>query len=60
MCAGCYNEEYHYGLGGSKMCWSFESAKIEKKIKHLISEDIWYQRERYIYCSMRGYVEVKP
>lgn len=30
-----------------------------KNITHLCSEDIWYQRERYIYCSMRGYVEVK-
>ena len=30
-----------------------------KKVRVLISEDIWYQRKRFIYCSMRGYVEVK-
>ncbi len=30
-----------------------------KKVKYLLSEDIWYQRTRYIYCSMRGYLEVK-
>ena len=32
--------------------------KSKRKVEHLLSEDIWYQTERYIYCSMRGYVEV--
>jgi len=29
-CSGCYNEEYHRGLGGSKKCWSFDSATYIK------------------------------
>lgn len=31
--------------------------KDKRKVSHLLSEDIWYQRDRYIYDSMRGYVE---
>lgn len=31
-CSGCYNEQYHYGLGGAKECFSYESAKIVDKI----------------------------
>lgn len=31
----------------------------KRKVTHLLSEDIWYQRDRYIYDSMRGYVEIK-
>ncbi len=27
-CFGCYNEDYHYGLGGAKKCWSFKNAKL--------------------------------
>ena len=30
----------------------------KRKVTHLISEDIWYQRSKYIYCQMRGYTEV--
>lgn len=30
----------------------------QRKVTHLLSEDIWYQR-RFLYCSMRGYVEIK-
>lgn len=32
MCAGCYNNEYNYGLGGAKECWSFKSAKVIDRI----------------------------
>lgn len=31
--------------------------KDKRKVTHLLSEDIWYQRDRYIYDSMRGYIE---
>lgn len=27
-CRGCYNEDYHHGLGGSKKCWSFDGAEL--------------------------------
>ena len=29
-CHGCYNEEYHCGLGGSKKCWSYDNAEMKK------------------------------
>lgn len=31
-CNGCYNNDYNYGLGGSKECWSYESAEIIPRI----------------------------
>lgn len=31
MCNGCYCEDYHYGLGGAKECWSFKTAKVVDK-----------------------------
>lgn len=30
----------------------------KRKISHLLSEDIWYQRERYLYSQTLGYVEI--
>ena len=31
-CRGCYNDNYNYGLGGAKQCWSFDkSKKLESK-----------------------------
>lgn len=33
--------------------------KSKRKISYLLSEDIWYQRERFEYSQTRGYVEVK-
>lgn len=29
-CNGCYNEDYHCGLGGAKKCWSFDDATLSK------------------------------
>ncbi len=29
-----------------------------RKVTYLLSEDIWYQTDRFIYCPMRGYVEI--
>lgn len=31
----------------------------ERKVGHLLSEDIWCQRERFEYSQSRGYFEVK-
>jgi hypothetical protein len=38
MCCGCYNEQYHHGLGGSMECWCYADSKIENRIP--ISVDI--------------------
>lgn len=27
LCNGCYNNDYNYGLGSSKECWSYKSAR---------------------------------
>ena len=34
MCSGCYCDQYNYGLGGAKECWSFKSAKVVDKLAH--------------------------
>ena len=34
LCEGCYCEQYHYGLGGAKLCWSFEDAKVVSKLAY--------------------------
>jgi len=31
MCYGCYCNDYNYGLGGAKECWSFKNAKVVDK-----------------------------
>jgi len=30
FCAGCRNNEYNFGLGGAKQCWSLKSAKLKE------------------------------
>lgn len=32
LCTGCYHNDYNYGLGGDKGCWSFDSAKVVKRL----------------------------
>ncbi len=34
-------------------------SKSTRKVSYLLSEDIWYQRERFEYSQARGYFEVK-
>ena len=44
LCSGCYNDSYNHGLGGSKECWSFESAKVVKRKKvHIDQVPPWEQ-----------------
>jgi len=61
-CAGCYNDDYNHGLGGSKECWSFKDAKIiMRKEVHVDQRPPWnqkareipscYKRQRYVYVS---------
>ena len=61
-CAGCYNNEYNHGLGGSKQCWSFKTAKlIMRKEVHIDQLPPWnqeakrlpscYRKERYVYVD---------
>lgn len=64
MCNGCYNNDYNFGLGGSKECWSFSSAKIEKKIHIPIDRRPPYDKKsakNTMSCfNRKGYVHVKP
>jgi hypothetical protein len=30
----------------------------KRKVKYLLSEDIWYQTERFVYTQQLGYVEI--
>ena len=32
LCCGCYNEDYHYGLGGAKECFYFDDATVIPRI----------------------------
>lgn len=38
LCAGCYNNEYNYGLGGANECWEYKEAKIIKRLCVHISQ----------------------
>lgn len=61
-CNGCYCNEYNYGLGGSKECWSFKSAKIVWRKEVHIDEvpphtqkakrfPSCYHKQRYVYLQ---------
>lgn len=45
LCSGCYNDDYNYGLGGSKECWSFKSAKVIKRITIHINQSPPYNKD---------------
>jgi len=32
-CAGCYNDVYNHGFGGSHRCWSADSAKVIRRLE---------------------------
>lgn len=62
-CKGCYNEPYHYGLGGSKECWCYKDAALVWKRGVLVDQVLpWaqdpiqvpdcYQRPGYAYVSI--------
>lgn len=34
------------------------NPKDKRKVSHLLSEDIWYQTDRFIYGQQLGYVEI--
>lgn len=61
-CSGCYNNDYNYGLGGAKQCWSFKTAKmVWKKQVHIDQVPPWnqkarlfpscYKKQRYVYVD---------
>lgn len=64
MCSGCYNNDYNYGLGGAKECWSFDSATIEKKIQIHINQSPPYDKKKackFLSCYKKPqFVHVKP
>jgi len=45
-CSGCYNEDYHHGLGGAKECWSFSGAKLIKRLGIPVDLSPPYDREK--------------
>ena len=59
LCGGCYNNDYNWGLGGAKECWSFKSAKITRR-KQVPLDQVppWTQLPIYKFnCyQRRGYV----
>lgn len=46
LCNGCYNQEYHHGLGGAKECWNYKSAEIILRIPMSINEMPPYDKKR--------------
>lgn len=63
-CAGCYNDDYNHGLGGSKECWSFESATMFPRIAISVDQSPPYdkdQAKQMMSCYTRKrMVYVKP
>jgi hypothetical protein len=62
-CSGCYCNDYNYGLGGSRECWSLEDAKmIMRKEVSIDQIPPWNQEAKLLpSCYRRSrYVYVKP
>jgi len=60
-CAGCYNDDYNHGLGGSHRCWMLDSMEIIWRKKVAMDQvPPWTQKaQRYPKCYRRsGYVFV--
>lgn len=45
LCRGCYHEDYWHGLGGAKACWSFKSAKVEKRLAIAVDRSPPYPKD---------------
>lgn len=64
LCGGCYNNDYNFGLGGAKECWSFKGAKIKKRLP--IPNDMRppYDKNNARYMmscyTKKGYITVDP
>ena len=62
-CRGCYNEDYHHGLGGAKKCWSFDRARVVKRaFVHVDQVPPWHNRlEATLSCHIRQrHVAIQP
>lgn len=64
MCNGCYNDDYNYGLGGAKGCWSFKDAKLIDRIRIHINQSPPYDKtkaEKRLSCYRKPqWVFVEP
>ena len=61
-CAGCYNNDYNYGLGGASKCWNLESAKLIRRKKVPVDQvPPWTQKAQKVPSCYRkpGYVFVE-
>ena len=58
---GCFTNKGRYVNRAEAAIIAKKAKQIEpkraRKITHLLSEDIWYQTDRFIYIQTRGYVE---
>lgn len=45
LCSGCYNQDYWYGLGGAKECWSFKGSKVVKRLPVDVDRPPPYDKE---------------
>ena len=63
MCTGCYNNDYNYGLGSAKECWSFESAEIIARLAIDVNRSPpydWDNAEDRLSCyNKKGMVYIK-
>ena len=64
LCAGCYDDEYNHGLGGAKECWSYETARIVKKLEIPIElrppYDLSSAKDFFQCYRKPGFVHVSP
>lgn len=63
-CSGCYNDEYNYGLGGARECFSLNKAKLVKRYVVSIHQPPPYSRNQIrevpdCYSPQR-HVAIKP
>jgi len=61
-CSGCYNNDYNFGLGGAKECWSLDTMKLIKcKKVHINDVPPWtwkagkypdcYRKPQYVFIN---------
>jgi hypothetical protein len=63
-CRGCYNDDYNHGLGGAKVCWHLQSARLITNVEVHVDKRPPYlteQPERRYQCYRRQrFAYLKP
>lgn len=55
FCAGCRNNDYNFGLGGAKECWSLKSAKLKEREIYSSLDSIKPNKVITLSCFMKRY-----